>query len=180
MKYATGHVKDYREWPGRYANQTFTHFAKHHQGRPITYDFNSQGFRGPEFHDKPDLTVIGSSFSFGVGIQFCQCWHQLLGNLRVNCYATAGFPVNNHDLLDLALTVAPTTGRLVIQFRESEYGTVPTPLPQADCFTIDHDSWSDLFTLEYDSIQDRAEDGIHPGPLTHQSWARTLKDKFGW
>lgn len=179
--YLSGCVSEYREWIGKYANQTCSYFAKHTHGASRHYQFNSLGFRGPEFYIDPDIIVVGSSFSFGVGIEFEQCWHQLLGNLRVNCYATAGFIMTNNDILDLAASITDNSARMILQLRESCYNRAKLDLPlSTDCFAIDQQPIPNMFTLGYDTVIDHAEDGIHPGPLTHQSWAKTLRHKFGW
>ena len=91
--YDSGFVATYQAWIGKYANCSFKYFARHKEGRPINYQFNSLGYRGPEHYNDPDISVFGSSFSFGVGVEFTECWHQQLGNYRINLYAPAGFLV---------------------------------------------------------------------------------------
>ena len=92
-------TQEYQQWIGKYTNKKFKYFAKHQSGLPIEYNFNSTGYRGPDHSATPDISVFGSSFSFGVGIEFNQCWHQLLGKYQINCYAPAGILMTNNDII---------------------------------------------------------------------------------
>ena len=175
-----GYVEHYQEWPGKFANQQFDYFARHERGRPIPYVFNSRGWRGPEHHTLPDISVIGSSFSFGVGIEFSQCWHQLLGNYKVNCYAPAGFIVTNNNTIDHYNQLDIKSGLTILQLREFKYNTGPIILPEtAKCFSIDTTTHSGLPGFTYNSFLDKAADDIHPGPKTHAQWAKVIKKMFG-
>jgi hypothetical protein len=160
--YDSGVAPSYWQWIGKFANQSFDYFAKHTSGTPIAYKFNSLGYRGPEHYDDPDISVFGSSFSFGVGIEFQQCWHQLLGNYRINCYAPAGIGVTNNDIIE--------------HYYQAK---ISISIPQnVDYFIIDSYRHSDLFGFAYSSIIDLAEDKTHPGPNTHKLWAYIIKKKF--
>jgi len=177
--YESGFVDSYWKWLGRYANQSFNYFARHQQGRPIQYKFNSLGYRGPEHHAEPDISVFGSSFSFGVGIEYYQCWHQLLGNYRVNCWATAGFAATNNDIIEHYLRTPIFTGKVILQLREFSYNTAPISIPQnVLCFVVDRYKHNDLFSFSWDGFVDKAEDQVHPGPKTHKTWAYIIKNKF--
>ena len=81
----------------------------------ITYKFNSLGYRGNEHCSDPEISVFGSSFSFGVGIEFDHCWHQQLGNYRVNCYSPAGFLVTNNAIIDQYQHAKISTGIIILQ-----------------------------------------------------------------
>jgi hypothetical protein len=177
--YNSGYTSCYESWIGRYANCQFDYFARHKHGRPIDYTFNSLGYRGNEHHPDPEISVFGSSFSFGVGIDFDQCWHQQLGNYRVNCYAPAGFLVTNNDIIDHYNRLEISSGIVILQFREFKYNTGSISIPHnAKCFVIDQKLHSDLFGFDYDSIVDQAEDNTHPGPETHKQWAKQIKKTF--
>jgi len=177
--YDSGYVKSYPDWIGRYANQTFDYFARHQSGHPVRYQFNSQGYRGPEHYADPDISVFGSSFSFGVGIEFEQCWHQLLGPYRVNCYATAGFLATNNNIIEHLQRETITQGMIILQLREFEYNTAPITIPNGvKCFVVDQQLHNNLAGFDYESFVDRAEDQTHPGPLTHKLWAQQIKTQF--
>lgn len=177
--YDSGFVSSYQNWIGKYANCSFKYFARHKEGRQIDYQFNSLGFRGPEHHSNPDISVFGSSFSFGVGLEFNKCWHQQLGNYRVNCYAPAGFLVTNNDIIDHYQRANITVGIVILQLREFEYNIQPIEIPKnVKCFVVDQMQHNNLFGFDYSSFIDRAEDQTHPGPLTHQQWAKEIKIAF--
>ena len=177
--YNSGFADSYQSWLGKYTNCAFDYFARHTDGRAIPYQFNSLGYRGPEHYSTPDISVFGSSFSFGVGVDFTECWHQQLGNYRVNCYAPAGFLVTNNDIIDHYQQVNSTTGIVILQLREFEYNTAPIIIPHnVKCFVIDCNLHPDLFGFDYESFIDKAEDATHPGPKTHQVWANKIKTAF--
>jgi hypothetical protein len=179
QKYDSGLVRSYWEWIGKYAGKSFDYFARHKQGRPINYKFNRLGYRGPEHHVAPDITVFGSSFSFGVGIEFDQCWHQQLGNYLVNCYAPAGFAVTNNNIIDHYHQANIQTGVVILQLREFSYNTAPIIIPNnVKCFVIDSYPHDNLFGFVWESFIDKAEDNTHPGPLTHALWATKIKKMF--
>ena len=177
--YDSGFVSSYQDWIGKYANQTFKYFARHKEGSPIEYQFNSIGYRGPEHYTDPEISVFGSSFSFGVGVEFSNCWHQLLGNYRVNLYAPAGFLVTNNDIIEHYQQTKINTGIVILQLREFEYNVAPFEIPtDVKCFVVDQTHHDNLFGFDYASFVDKAEDQTHPGPLTHQQWATEIKTKF--
>jgi len=177
--YNPGYAGSYQAWLGKYANCSFKYFARHKEGKPIDYKFNSLGYRGYNHYSSPDISVFGSSFSFGVGIAFTECWHQQLGDYQINCYAPAGFWVTNKDIIDHYLSTNILSGIVILQFREFKYNTAPITIPNnVKCFVIDETSHSELFGFDYDSIVDTAEDKTHPGPETHKQWAIKIKKQF--
>lgn len=167
----------YQAWLGRFANQSMCYFGHHDKGRPIQYRFNSQGYRGPEHHPTPDLAIFGSSFSFGVGIEWHQCWHQQLGDYRVNCYAVAGFLAVNHDIIRHCLATNHNAGRVILQLRESRYDRSHIPIPQdIFCFAVDEHEQQGMLTFTWAEWKDDlAEDGKHPGANTHKQWANKIR-----
>lgn len=179
MTYDNGFVDQYWKWPGKYANCHYKYFARHKQGREIDYDFNSTGYRGIEHHSLPDISVFGSSFSFGVGIDFDQCWHQLLGNYRVNCYAPAGILVTNNNIIEHYCQTKISSGIVILQLREFQYntGVIEIP-PDVLTFVVDQITHPSMVNLGWDSFVDKAEDNTHPGPQTHQLWAQTIKKTY--
>lgn len=178
MNYEPGKVDHFNDWIGKFANCQFDYFGRHKSGRPVNYSFNSLGYRGPEHWDSPDISIFGSSFSFGIGIDYNQCWHQLLGDYRVNCYAPAGFLVTNNDIINHYNMVKPK-GRVILQFREFKYNTDVLTIPSGvDYFIIDEQVASGHPGFSYSSFLDRAEDDTHPGPNTHILWAKILKRAY--
>jgi hypothetical protein len=178
-QYDTGHSTSYWQWLGKYAGKSFDYFARHNTGRPLNYQFNSLGYRGPEHFQHPDISVFGSSFSFGVGIEFDQCWHQQLGDYQINCYAPAGFAVTNNDIIEHYHRSKIKNGLVILQLREYSYNSSPIQIPsEVNCFVIDSYLHDDLFGFEWNSFIDKAEDLTHPGPHTHKLWANTIKKKF--
>ena len=177
--YNSGYAPRYESWIGTYANCQYDYFARHEHGKPVNYKFNSLGYRGYEHYSNPEISVFGSSFSFGVGIEFDQCWHQLLGSYQVNCYAPAGFLMRNNDIIDHYHQYKISSGLVILQFREFKYNTAPLVIPSGvRCFVVDETAHSDLFGFDYDSMVDQAEDNIHPGPETHRQWAKQIKKMF--
>lgn len=179
MIYDNGYVKNYREWIGKYANSYFDHFARHNSGKSIDYHFNSLGYRGPEHFETPDISVFGSSFSFGVGIDFSCCWHQQLGNYQVNCYAPAGFLVTNEDIIEHCHRTKVESGIVILQLREFRYNKsiihIPNNIP---VFVIDEHTHHDILTFTWSSFVDKAEDNTHPGCETHKLWSQKIKQQF--
>ena len=177
--YESGFVDSYWQWIGRYAYKSFEYFARHQQGQPKLYKFNSLGYRGPEHHVNPDISVFGSSFSFGVGIDFDQCWHQQLGDYKVNCYAPAGFAVTNNDIIEHYQRTSIASGQVILQLREFDYNTGPITIPsEVLCFVVDSYRHNDLIGFTWAGFVDKAEDLTHPGPKTHKTWAYLIKNKF--
>jgi hypothetical protein len=179
QQYDSGSVTSYQAWIGKYAGKSFNYFARHKIGKPIKYEFNSLGYRGPEHYSTPDISVFGSSFSFGVGIEFDQCWHQQLGTYFINCYAPAGFAVTNNDIIDHYYREKISTGIVILQLREFSYNTAPIHIPDnVNCFVVDSYLHNDLFGFDWPSFVDKSEDHTHPGPLTHTLWATKIKQTF--
>jgi hypothetical protein len=177
--YESGASNSYQAWLGKYSNESFDYFARHKTGSPKKYKFNSLGYRGHEHHANPDISVFGSSFSFGVGIEFDQCWHQNLGNYRVNCYSPAGFLVTNNDIIDHYACSNISSGIVILQLREFKYNIKDVIIPKNTlCFVVDEYKRSDILSLPYSSFVDKAEDQTHPGPKTHKLWAQIIKKKF--
>lgn len=176
--YTNGNASSYRDWVGKYANCKFDYFARHDKGKPIKYHFNNHGYRGPEPYAQPDITIFGSSFSFGVGIEYDQCWHQLLGNYRINCFSPAGFLVTNDDIIDNYQTHCPQ-GRVILQLREYRYNRSHLDIPgNVMVFAVDESAWPGVLTFTWSSFVDKGEDGLHPGTKTHKLWAQIIKKKF--
>jgi hypothetical protein len=177
--YNSGFQSSYQAWIGKYTNCTFDYFARHNDGVPVKYQFNSLGYRGHEHCANPDISVFGSSFSFGVGIEFDQCWHQQLGNYRVNCYSPAGFLVTNNDIIDHYNHTDISTGIVILQLREFRYNINDINIPEnVLCFVVDECPQPGLLSLPWSSFVDKAHDQTHPGPKTHKLWAQIIKKKF--
>jgi|688.fasta_scaffold213415_2 hypothetical protein len=177
MTYQSGFVHSYKQWIGKFSNQEYDYFARHASGNKIKYKFNSIGYRGPEHHLVPDISIFGSSFSFGVGLEFDRCWHQQLGEYKINCYAPAGFLMTNDDIIDHYKEINPP-GQIILQLRESKYNRATLTLPDTKVFIIDEYSHPFIFSLTYNTMVDKAEDQIHPGIQTHKLWAFAIKKKF--
>jgi len=179
MTYHSGFSDSYWDWIGKFSNHRYDYFARHNQGRPIDYTFNSKGYRGPEHHDTPDISVFGSSFSFGVGIEFNKCWHQNLGDYRVNCYAPAGILVTNNDIIEHYRRTEIKSEKVILQLREFRYNTFEIQIPhETICFVVDEMLHPNILNFPWASWVDRAEDNTHPGPQTHQIWALEIKKTF--
>jgi hypothetical protein len=164
-------------WIGHFSNQTHNYFGRHTEGRPVVYNFNSKGFRGPEFIDA-DITVFGSSFSFGVGLEWTDTWHQQLArmtNKTVNVYSIAGYGIENQELIELYTRYTPTN-QVILQLREEAYSTKKYTIPENILvFKIEEDKKdTQCPTFTWASFADHAEDKIHPGVITHSNWAKIL------
>ncbi len=179
MIYESGFAPSYKEWQGKYANRCYTHFARHDSGRDIKYKFNNLGYRGYEHFEYPDITVFGSSFSFGVGIDFENCWHQQLGDYKVNCLAPAGILVTNNDIINHYHDMKLSSGKVILQLREFRYNKEEISIPSdALIFVVDEQKHPCLPTFLWSSFIDKAEDSTHPGVNTHRSWAKIIKKIF--
>lgn len=179
VKSDDGYVNSLNEWIGKYANCHFDYFARHQSGPAINYDFNSRGYRGPEHWANPDISVFGSSFSFGVGVAHHQCWHQLLGDYRVNCYSAAGILVTNNDIIEQSKHCDAPAKITILQLREFRYNVGDIVLPSdAKCFVVDEFEHPNILNLPWSSFVDKATDGLHPGPATHKLWAKIIKKMF--
>lgn len=166
-------------WTEQNKNKTYSYFGHHVNGIPIEYAFNQLGYRG-KFYNNPDISVFGSSFSFGVGIDYKNCWHQQLGDYKVNCYAIAGWLINNNQILEhyRMLQHQHNLGKVIIQLREFKYNIKLLDLPDCNIFCIDEQKNNKIPTFVYSSFLDYALDNIHPGPVTHKKWAETLKNRW--
>lgn len=52
-----------------------------HQPGAITYEFNSEGFRSPEFDsDQPTVMVLGCSYTMGIGLPVQDTWPTMLAS----------------------------------------------------------------------------------------------------
>lgn len=169
----------YRDWIRKNVNCRFDYFGRHDQGKPVTYQFNSQGYRGPEHYSNPDISVFGSSFSFGIGLEFDQCWHQLLGKYRVNSYAVGGILMTNNDIIDHYHNTTINSGISILQLREYRYNTSQIIIPDnVLIFAIDEHTIPGMLNLSWSSFVDKAEDNTHPGANTHKLWAKIIKKTF--
>lgn len=165
-------------WIGHYSNQRHVYFARHHSGKHIDYSFNSSGFRGPEFTNA-DITIFGSSFTFGVGLPWEDTWHQQLAymtNKTVNVYSIAGYGISNNELIEL-YNRFKTNSRVILQLREDAYSSGAYTIPSdIMAFKIEENTKdSRCLTFTWKGFVDRAEDQTHPGPKTHYMWAKVLK-----
>lgn len=164
-------------WIGHYSNQHLYYFGRHFNGKPISYKFNSLGFRGPEFVDA-DITIVGSSFTFGVGLAWEDTWHQQLAymtNKTVNVYSIAGYGISNNELIELYARFK-SNKQAIIQLREETYSTADYTIP-SDTFVFRiEESQKDVQcpTFTWSGFVDHAEDGVHPGPKTHVKWAKLI------
>lgn len=86
--YLKGFINQYTEYSGLDtfdACQNKEHFLKYPY--KIEYQYNSRGFRGPEWPS--DLTnvcwCVGDSFTAGLGVPYNHTWHQVLSDkLKIN------------------------------------------------------------------------------------------------
>jgi hypothetical protein len=54
---------------------------------PVTYDFNSDGFRCDEFSQDPGILFLGCSFTLGIGVHVEQVWPELVSQqLNMQCF----------------------------------------------------------------------------------------------
>ena len=167
---------DVDTWREKNKNKNYSYFGWHTSGEPVNYNFNHMGYRG-KFYENPDISVFGSSFSFGIGIDYCDCWHQNLGDYKVNCYAVAGWLINNNQIIENYKKHLQQgyPGKTIIQLREFEYNTGALDLPKCDIVCIDKQNNNVGIHLGYSSFIDFALDNKHPGAKTHKRWAKILK-----
>lgn len=62
----------------------------------ISYNFNSHGFRGPEF-EKVDIITLGCSFTMGCGVAEHQTWPSQLGSILGATVANLGHSGSSND-----------------------------------------------------------------------------------
>mgnify|MGYP001026422634 CR=1 FL=1 len=164
-------------WTEQNKNKNYNYFGRHTSGDPIDYSFNYLGYRG-KFYTDPDISIFGSSFSFGIGLNYNDCWHQNLGEYKVNCYAVAGWLINNNQILENYQKIKnqQNIGTAIIQLREFKYNTKELDLPNCNIFCIDQQKNNNVMTFRYSSFLDLALDNLHPGTRTHKQWAMILKN----
>jgi hypothetical protein len=116
---------------------------------PITYDLNSQGFRGKEFDPSvKNIVTLGDSFTIGVGLQENETWPYILGEklaLTVHNIAWGGWSCDTLFRMarywipelspDLVVMLAPSAGRLEVITGDTEELIV---LPRDDIANNDY------------------------------------------
>ena len=161
--------------------QTVTRWGKDQTGL-ISYQINAQGFRHQRNYDwAPRTAIFGNSIVFGVGVDYDSILCNLLPDTQN--YGLSGTDYfNHHSVTNLAQFVATPLYQ---------------PSTQIVFFWIDRDEGIDgqiqlvnqlcPGTLHISSGQPRAGavnlmpqvdqdvSGTHPGPRTHQVWARTIQ-----
>lgn len=63
----------------------------------IDYQFNSEGFRSPEFNQSFDILCFGCSFTFGTGLKYEHTWPAVLGQITNMSCANLGHPGSSND-----------------------------------------------------------------------------------
>ena len=64
---------------------------------PITYKFNSEGFRANEFDKTGGIMFLGCSFTFGIGLPVEQTFSRIVSKeLKTNCF-NLGLPASSND-----------------------------------------------------------------------------------
>lgn len=116
---------------------------------PITYDLNSQGFRGKEFDSSvKNIVTLGDSFTIGVGLRENETWPYILGEklaLTVHNIAWGGWSCDTLFRMarywipelrpDLVVMLAPSAGRLEVITGDTEELIV---LPRDDIANNDY------------------------------------------
>lgn len=65
--------------------------------RPITYQFNSQGFRGAEFVSPTDVVCFGCSYTMGTGVHVENAWPNQLANMTGMTVINLGHAGSSND-----------------------------------------------------------------------------------
>ena len=108
------------------------------QYQPITYNINSQGFRGKDFDTTvKNIVTLGCSFTIGIGLRESETWPYLLGNklgLPVHNIAWGGWSTDTLFRMaqywvpalepDLVVMLAPSATRLELKIGDHEYPSI--------------------------------------------------------
>jgi hypothetical protein len=166
-------------WQNR--NQTVRTWGKDQTGL-VEYQFNSQGYRNSANYDWPaQWAFFGNSIVFGVGVpekQILTSYFEQSQN-----YGLSGSYMNHHSVTNLANFVksaccAPNT-RIVFFWVDREQEDIASLISQVKtiaphCLNISSGQQR-AGAINLMPHRDWDVSGTHPGPLTHQMWAKTIK-----
>jgi hypothetical protein len=155
-------------------------WGKDHTGL-IEYRFNAHGYRHSREYDWPaDWAFFGNSIVFGVGVEESRILTSQFENSQN--YGLSGQYMNHHSVTNLQrfLQSACYTNTTTVVFfwidRDEDiaglYQQVCSLVP--DCLHISSgQKRQGMITLMPQVDWDVS--GTHPGPRTHQIWARTIR-----
>lgn len=150
----------------------------------ITYTLNSQGFRSRcEYDWSPEYAFFGSSSVFGIGVDDKNILVSYFNNSQN--YGLSGIYSNQESVINLknflnsglytnTYIVFFWTDRInedIVELAEQVQILVPNALQISQ-----GKQYPGLINLMPDIDQDVS--GTHPGPKTHQLWAKTIKELY--
>ena len=169
----------------QHRGQTVNCWGKDHTGL-IEYRFNSQGYRHAQTYNWPaEWAFFGNSIVFGVGVPE----PDILTSYFDHCqnYGLSGHYMNHHSVTNLtnfleSKCFTPQT-RIVFFWIERYSEDVGALIQQVkymspQCLNIGFGShgsshWPGVINLMPNRDSDVS--GTHPGPRTHEMWAKTIK-----
>jgi hypothetical protein len=147
----------------------------------IEYRFNSQGYRHPRTYDWPaQWAFFGNSIVFGVGVAESQTLTSYFEHSQN--YGLSGLYMNHHSVTNLQNFVqsaccAPNTKIVFFWIDRDE--DIQSLIQQVQmlapgCLNISS-GVKRPGTINLMPHKDVDVSGTHPGPLSHEMWAKTIK-----
>jgi hypothetical protein len=160
--------------------QTVHQWGKDNTGL-IEYKINDQGFRSCCNYDTiPDYAFFGNSIVFGIGVEQTQTLVSQFENSHN--YGLSGNYMNHHSVTNLQQFVA---SKLYNSPTKIVFFWVDRAEPIDDMIDQINQSITGVLHISSGKSKrgainlmahiDRDVSGTHPGPKTHQMWAKTIK-----
>lgn len=164
------------------ARNTVQHRWGKDQTGTIEYHFNEQGFRGYQSYNWiPDHAFFGNSSVFGIGMPADQILVSYFP--QAHNYGLAGTYMNWHSVENLKRFVASPccqdhTKIVFVWIDRPGEESVPELIDQVNAIrsNVLHISMGERYQLATNLMPsvDLDVSGTHPGPRSHQIWARTI------
>ncbi len=161
--------------------QTVTSWGKDNTGL-VEYRFNAQGYRHPQNYDWPaSWAFFGNSIVFGIGVPQSQILTSHFD--RSQNYGLAGQYMNHHSVTNLTNFLQSdcytSQTRIVFFWIDRDSEDIDNLISQVQqlapgCLHISSGQKRPS-AINLMPAQDSDVSGTHPGPRTHQTWARTIK-----
>lgn len=148
----------------------------------ITYQFNDQGFRSLTNYDySPNHAFFGSSALFGIGVDVGKTLSSYFDNSHN--YGLAGNYINQESIINLENFLKLYDCPNIVFFwveRDSENIIDLSDYVKSLCPNILQISQGPKYPGLINLINqvDNDVSNTHPGPRTHQIWAKTIKNLF--
>ena len=163
----------------QHRGQTVRQWGKDRTGL-IEYQFNQQGFRScVDYTSSPDYAFFGNSIVFGVGVEIS---NTLVSQFeRSQNYGLSGIYMNHHSVTNLQHFVNSSLyngNTKIVFFWIDREEPIEDMIQQVNNLVpnVLHISSGKKYRGAINLLpnQDQDVSGTHPGPRTHQQWAKTI------